>query len=361
MTVVEVPQPERTQPPVAAPDTISARTGDVVDIPVLANDEHPDALPLTLAPELDRGARAGGLLFASGDRLRYFAPERPGSSRRPTASRGPTASTPTATVSISVREADPETNIPPVPRDGHRARDRGRDGADPDPARRHRPRRRLRAAARPGVQPRTRRGRRRAAATGSSTRRASTRPAPTRSSTRSSTRSARARRAPSGSASPRASTVPARRSPSRTSSRCGPAARSRCGCSRTTPTPTAARLDLRSVKPTRRARPPRSSTTPSRSRCPTARASTASSTRSRTSARHRVDLPHHRCARRRAARPPRGIRHRADPQRHPRRGAHRRRRAPQRLPRRRRRRRPDVALVAGYDAGPRCAATAASA
>ena len=55
VTVVEVPPPESYQPPVAAPDTISARTGDVVDIGVLDNDEHPDALPLTLAPDLISG------------------------------------------------------------------------------------------------------------------------------------------------------------------------------------------------------------------------------------------------------------------------------------------------------------------
>ncbi len=42
VTLVEVPVPAVAQPPVAVPDVISARVGDVVDIPVLANDEHPD-------------------------------------------------------------------------------------------------------------------------------------------------------------------------------------------------------------------------------------------------------------------------------------------------------------------------------
>ena len=115
VTVVEVPQPESYQPPVAAPDTISARTGDVVEIGVLDNDEHPDALPLTLAPGLVTEP-AAGLLFVAGDRLRYFAPEEAGefeASYRVDASDGQYA---TATVRISVRDADPVTNSAPVPR-----------------------------------------------------------------------------------------------------------------------------------------------------------------------------------------------------------------------------------------------------
>ena len=115
VTVVEVPQPESYQPPVAAPDTISARTGDVVEIGVLDNDEHPDALPLTLAPDLIADP-ADGLLFVAGDRLRYFAPDQAGefeATYRVDASDGQFA---TATVHISVREADPVTNSAPVPR-----------------------------------------------------------------------------------------------------------------------------------------------------------------------------------------------------------------------------------------------------
>ncbi len=115
VTIVEVPEPARTQPPVAAPDTISARTGDVIDIGVLDNDEHPDSLPLTLSPELVAPPEKG-LLFAAGDRLRYFAPDEPGEFEalyRIDASDGQYA---TASVKISVRAADAETNTAPVPR-----------------------------------------------------------------------------------------------------------------------------------------------------------------------------------------------------------------------------------------------------
>ena len=115
VTVVEVPEPERNQPPVAAPDTVAARTGDVVDIPALDNDDHPDGDRLTLAADLVEEPEAG-LLFSTGDRLRYFAPDEPGEYDAVYRVEGPDGQFATATVRISVRAADPETNTPPVPR-----------------------------------------------------------------------------------------------------------------------------------------------------------------------------------------------------------------------------------------------------
>lgn len=114
VTVVEVPELESPQPPVAVPDKISARTGDVVDIAVLANDDHPDGLPITLDPELESKPKAG-LLFADGDRLRYFSPDTPGEYEAMYRVSGPDGQTATATVQISVRDADRVTNTPPVP------------------------------------------------------------------------------------------------------------------------------------------------------------------------------------------------------------------------------------------------------
>lgn len=114
VTLIEVPAPAAAQPPVAAPDVISVRTGDVIDIPVLVNDEHPDALPFTLAPDLVVEPD-GGLLFAAEDRLRYFAPQEAGefeATYRIEASDGQNA---TATVTITVSEPDAETNTAPVP------------------------------------------------------------------------------------------------------------------------------------------------------------------------------------------------------------------------------------------------------
>lgn len=114
VTVVQVPEPSATQPPVAAPDTASARTGDVIDIPVLDNDEHPDGGALELDPELLEQPE-DGLLFVSGNRLRYHAPDRPGVFEAAYRVVGPDGQYATASVTITVREADAETNSPPVP------------------------------------------------------------------------------------------------------------------------------------------------------------------------------------------------------------------------------------------------------
>ncbi|KQM84017.1 Ig-like domain-containing protein [Agromyces sp. Leaf222] len=113
VTVVEVPTADTIQPPVANPDTASVRTGDVIDVPVLANDEQPDGLPLAIDPELVEQP-VDGLLFVSGDRLRYFAPDEPGEydAKYTIGAGGQEA---TAMVHLSVRSADPETNSPPVP------------------------------------------------------------------------------------------------------------------------------------------------------------------------------------------------------------------------------------------------------
>jgi hypothetical protein len=114
VTLVEVPAPPTAQPPVAAPDRASARTGDVVDLPVLENDSHPDGEPLTLAAELVSGP-ARGLMFSSGDRLRFFAPEEPGVYRAVYRVEAPDGQFATATAEVSVRAVTPETNAAPVP------------------------------------------------------------------------------------------------------------------------------------------------------------------------------------------------------------------------------------------------------
>ena len=113
VTLVEVPIPAVAQPPVAVPDVISARVGDVIDIPVLANDEHPDSLPITLVPDLVEEPDEG-LLFVSDDRLRFYAPQREGDYEATyrIETEGQSA---TAKVVISVSEPDPETNAEPVP------------------------------------------------------------------------------------------------------------------------------------------------------------------------------------------------------------------------------------------------------
>jgi hypothetical protein len=115
ITVVEIPEPAQLQAPIAVDDTATVRVGDVVDIPVLANDEQPEGKPLTLVPALAGDLPEGaGLLFASGDRLRYLAPATAGDyvAVYSVESAGQRAE---ARVTISVREENAATNSPPVP------------------------------------------------------------------------------------------------------------------------------------------------------------------------------------------------------------------------------------------------------
>ena len=117
ITVVEIPTPLRMQPPIAADDQVTVRVGDAIDIRVLDNDEQPDGEEITLAPELAQPLPDdAGLLFVSGDRLRYLAPEVAGNYTAIYTIAGSDGQTAQARVMISVRERNAATNNPPVPR-----------------------------------------------------------------------------------------------------------------------------------------------------------------------------------------------------------------------------------------------------
>jgi hypothetical protein len=117
VTVIEIPEPDRPQPPIAMPDTVSVRVGDVVDIPVTDNDEHPDGSRLTLATDLPRGLPSdGGLAFVSGEVVRYLAPSTPGDFTITYRVLGPDGQWADADVTLSVREIDRASNSAPAPR-----------------------------------------------------------------------------------------------------------------------------------------------------------------------------------------------------------------------------------------------------
>ena len=118
ITVIEIPRPDRLQPPVAVDDAITVRVGDAVSIPVLENDEHPDDEPITLNSVLVQGLTGeSGLLFVAGDRLRYLAPDQPGDFTAVYEVLGPLGQERAqATVRISVREVNEATNQPPITR-----------------------------------------------------------------------------------------------------------------------------------------------------------------------------------------------------------------------------------------------------
>ncbi|MFD4420331.1 Ig-like domain-containing protein [Agromyces sp. NPDC058484] len=79
-TVIVVPVPPlvKHQPPVALDDGTNVRAGDIVTVPVLDNDYHPDAADLHVLPELAEVEAPEGVAFVDGDTVRFQAPEQPG-------------------------------------------------------------------------------------------------------------------------------------------------------------------------------------------------------------------------------------------------------------------------------------------
>ncbi|MEV0951734.1 Ig-like domain-containing protein [Promicromonospora sp. NPDC050249] len=72
--VVSIPAPEQLRPPEAGPDDAIVHAGDVVTIPVLKNDAHPDGLELELTDELKEAPPASaGEAFVSEDTVRFKA------------------------------------------------------------------------------------------------------------------------------------------------------------------------------------------------------------------------------------------------------------------------------------------------
>ena len=117
ITVIEVAPPSRLQPPIARDDSATVRVGDAITIDVMQNDEQPDGEPITLNPVLVDGlSGSSGLLFASGDSLRYLAPTTTGNFTAVYEIVGPLGQTAQAQLSIEVREPNAETNTPPVPK-----------------------------------------------------------------------------------------------------------------------------------------------------------------------------------------------------------------------------------------------------
>lgn len=114
--VLPVPAPERLQPPNAVADEVTVRVGDYVNVPVLANDTHPDGLELELVGDLEQQVDpALGEAFVSEDRLRFRAGSQAGTGYAIYKVRDRNGQEDSAQVTIHVR--DGEDNAPPVPRD----------------------------------------------------------------------------------------------------------------------------------------------------------------------------------------------------------------------------------------------------
>ncbi|MBD8078909.1 Ig-like domain-containing protein, partial [Cellulosimicrobium arenosum] len=114
--VVPVPAPTKLQPPNAAADSVTVHTGDVVTIPVLRNDTHPDGLELSLQGELEQEVEPTlGEAFVSEDTLRFKALSESGTAHAIYRVRDVNGQEDSAQVTIHVR--DGQENEPPQPRD----------------------------------------------------------------------------------------------------------------------------------------------------------------------------------------------------------------------------------------------------
>ncbi|MEV4900657.1 Ig-like domain-containing protein [Citricoccus sp. NPDC055426] len=116
VTVIPIPAPETMQPPRPNPDTAVVRAGDVVTVPVLENDVHPNDAELTLEPELAEGVDAAdGLVSVSDNKIRFRAGQEAQTVSAVYTVSGPDGQQASARVTFHVNELDLENNSPPTP------------------------------------------------------------------------------------------------------------------------------------------------------------------------------------------------------------------------------------------------------
>lgn len=118
IVVQPVPASASSQPPVVPNVEVDVRTGGVVTIPVLEGAYDPDGDRPTLVPQLSEELEPGqGLLFVSGDVLRYQAPATALTAHATFEVQDATGNRTAATLTVRVHESDASTKAPPRPRD----------------------------------------------------------------------------------------------------------------------------------------------------------------------------------------------------------------------------------------------------
>ncbi|MEJ3404177.1 Ig-like domain-containing protein [Rathayibacter sp. YIM 133350] len=115
ITVVPVPPLVKHQPPVALDDAATVRAGDIVTVPVLENDFHPDAAQMHLSATLPDSSNAGGIVFVAHDAVRYQAPMTAGSYSVVYEVVDEYGQTARATLRFQVTAASADGNRAPVP------------------------------------------------------------------------------------------------------------------------------------------------------------------------------------------------------------------------------------------------------
>jgi hypothetical protein len=116
VVVLPVPAAATTQPPVAVDDTATVRVGDVVTIPVLANDTSPSGAALSVVHDLAQKPESG-TAFVANDQVRFQAPATATTVHLIYQVTDPAQQTASAQVTITVRAADAAHNSPPQPAD----------------------------------------------------------------------------------------------------------------------------------------------------------------------------------------------------------------------------------------------------
>ena len=117
--VIPVPAPAQLRPPVANDDTVVVRAGDVVTIPVLDNDYHPNGDAIHVAPDLIPPLvdPADGEIFVSQDTLRFRAGDKPGTVYATYEAYDTAGQKDAGYVTIQVLPLNADTNAAPRPRD----------------------------------------------------------------------------------------------------------------------------------------------------------------------------------------------------------------------------------------------------
>ncbi|HWS58409.1 MAG TPA: Ig-like domain-containing protein, partial [Actinotalea sp.] len=114
--VIPVPAPATQQPPVVLAATAAVRTGGTVTIPVLEGASDPDGDLITLVPTLAEPPGPGeGLMFVSGDVLRFQAPATAMQVQATFSVADSAGNVTSALVTVSVHASDPQTKSPPSP------------------------------------------------------------------------------------------------------------------------------------------------------------------------------------------------------------------------------------------------------
>ncbi len=118
IAVHPVPASAVAQPPVVENLEVSVRTGGVVTVRVLDHAYDPDGDALSVVPDLAEPLGEGeGLLFVSGDVLRYQAPASPLTAHATFVVRDETGNETAATLTVRVHASDATSKAPPRPRD----------------------------------------------------------------------------------------------------------------------------------------------------------------------------------------------------------------------------------------------------